>query len=127
MHVTALQGGELAQRKGGGGVGRSRAGQRNENLIGVQPGVLATQIVGFQGLDGLDGGGGDQIDFLINAGQLLQRVEQGRGRRTQQGAGLAGDHGAVRQLDGGSGAPPVFSETAWAACSTGRLPSTSPA
>ena len=108
-------------------VGSSRAGKREQDLVGVQTGVLAAQIVGLEGLDGLDGGGRNEVKLLVDAGQLFQRVEQSGGSGTQQGAGLAGDNGAVRQLDGGSGGTAVFSETAWAACSTGRLPRVSPA
>ena len=37
----------------------------------------------------------------VNTGQLLQRVQQGCRRRTQQRAGLAGDNRAVCQLNGG--------------------------
>ena len=83
--------------------GSSRAGQGDQDLVGVQAGVLAAQIVGLEGLDGLDGGGRNEVKLLVDTGQLFQRVEQSGGSGTQQGAGLAGDNGTVRQLDGGSG------------------------
>ena len=127
MHIAALQVGELLEGCSSSGILRGRAGQGNQDLVGVQAGVLAAQIVGLEGLDGLDGGGRNEVELLVDAGQLFQRVEQSGGSGTQQGAGLAGDNGTVRQLNGGSGGTAGLSETAWAACSTGRLPWVSPA
>ncbi len=66
----------------------------------MQAGILAAQIVGLERLDGLDGGSADKVGLLRDAGQCLEGVDQGTGRRAQQGAGLAGDHSAVRQLNG---------------------------
>lgn len=77
----------------------------------MQAGIPAAEVVGLEGLDGLDGAGGDQVDLMVDAGQLLEGIEQGRRGCAQQGTVLAGDDGAVRQLDGGS-APPVRSATA---------------
>ena len=78
----------------------------------MQAGVLAAQIIGFQGLDRLNGAAGDEVFFLVDAGQLLEGIQQGRGSSTQQRAGLAGDNGTVRSWMAAAGAPPVFSETA---------------
>ena len=99
VHVAAFQLGELAQGLGGSLVLGSRAGKGNQDLVGVQAGVLAAQIIGFQGLDGLNGAAGDEVFFLVDAGQLLEGIQQGRGSSTQQRAGLAGDNGTVRQLN----------------------------
>ena len=71
----------------------------------MQTGVLATQIVGLEGLDRLDGSGADQIRLLRDARQILERIDQGACGSAQQRAGLAGDDGAVRQLDGGGRCP----------------------
>ena len=103
VHIAALQVGELLEGGCSSGILRGRAGQGNQDLVGVQAGVLAAQIVGLEGLDGLDGGGRNEVKLLVDTGQLFQRVEQSGGSGTQQGAGLAGDNGAVRQLNGGSG------------------------
>ena len=56
VHIAALQVGELLEGGCSSGILRGRAGQGNQNLVGVQTGVLAAQIVGLEGLDGLDGG-----------------------------------------------------------------------
>ena len=68
----------------------------------MQTGVLATQIVGLEGLDRLDGGGADQIRLLRDARQILERIDQGACGSTQQRAGLAGDDSAVAQFNGSS-------------------------
>ena len=127
VHIAALQVGELLEGGCSSGILRGRAGQGNQDLVGVQTGVLAAQIVGLEGLDGLDGGSRNEVKLLVDAGQFFQRVEQSGGSGTQQGPVLP-----VTTVPSGSsmaaaGAPPVFSETAWAACSTGRLPWVSPA
>ena len=52
-------------------VGCSRGGQGDQNLIGVQPRVMAAQIVRFQALDGLDGFRGDQMQLMVDMSQNL--------------------------------------------------------
>mgnify|MGYP007047938630 CR=1 FL=1 len=81
MHVTALQLGELAQGGSRSLALSSRAGKSNQDLVGVQAGVLAAKIARLKGLDGFDGAGGDEVDLLIDTGQTLEGVEQGRGGR----------------------------------------------
>ena len=103
VHVAALELGELLQSDSSRLILGGRAGQRDQDLIGVQAGIPAAEVVGLEGLDGLDGAGGDQVDLMVDAGQLLEGVEQGRRGCAQQGTVLAGDDSAVRQLDGGSG------------------------
>ena len=61
VDVAALELGELMEGQRGGLVLSSRAGQRDQNFIGVQAGVPAAQIVRLQGLDGLNGTGGDEV------------------------------------------------------------------
>ena len=77
----------------------TEAGQRDQNLVGVQAGVPAAQVVRFQRLDRLDSMRRDKINFLIDTCQLFQCIQECRGRRAQQ-RGLAGDDRTVRQLDG---------------------------
>lgn len=82
--------------------------------VGVQARVPAAEVVRLERLDWFDGAGGDQIHLLIDAGQLFQRVQQGRGCRTQQRAGLACDNRAVGQFNR-SGRPTVGGfDMAWA-------------
>ena len=57
VDIAALQLGQLGQRRGGVGVVGRRAGQRDQQFIGMQPGILAAQVGGFQRLDGGDGPG----------------------------------------------------------------------
>lgn len=127
VHIAALQVGELLEGGCSSGILRGRAGQGNQDLVGVQTGVFAAQIVGLEGLDGLDGGGRNEVKLLVDTGQLFSALS-----RAEEAAPSRGPVLPVTTVPSGSsmaaaGAPPVFSETAWAACSTGRLPWVSPA
>ena len=51
VHIAALQVGELLEGGCSSGILRGRAGQGDQDLVGVQAGVLAAQIVGLEGLD----------------------------------------------------------------------------
>ena len=55
------------------------------------------QILQLHLADGLDDRGGDQLQLVVDARQMLQRVQQKCRRGPQQGGSLAGDHSAVRQ------------------------------
>lgn len=79
VHIAALQVGELLEGGCSSGILRGRAGQGNQDLVGVQTGVLAAQIVGLERLDGLDGGSADQVGLLRDAGQCLEGIDQGAG------------------------------------------------
>ena len=47
VHIAALQVGDLFHSLGGVLILGNRAGQRDQNLVGVQAGVLAAQVVRF--------------------------------------------------------------------------------
>ena len=72
MDVAALQVGDLLHGLGGVFIFGDRAGQGDQNLIGVQARVPAAEVVRLERLDRFDGAGGDQIDLLIDAGQLFR-------------------------------------------------------
>ncbi len=55
VHIAALEVGQLMHGRCSLLVVGSRAGQGDQDLVGVQAGVLAAQIVGLEGLDGLNG------------------------------------------------------------------------
>ena len=99
MDVAALQVGDLLHGLGGVFIFGDRTGQGDQNLVGVQARVPAAEVVRLERLDRFDGAGRDQISLLIDAGQLFQSVQQGRGCRTQQRAGLACDNRAVGQFN----------------------------
>ena len=71
----------------------------------MQAGILAAQIVGLEGLDGLNGSRTHKVGLLRDTGQHLESIHQSRCCCTQQRTGLAGNNGAVRQLNGGSRGP----------------------
>ena len=72
MDVAALQVGDLLHGLGGVFIFGDRAGQGDQNLVGVQARVPAAEVVRLERLDRFDGAGGDQIGLLIDAGQLFQ-------------------------------------------------------
>ena len=74
----------------------------------MQARVVVAQVVDLQILNGLDDGGGNQVDFLFDAGQRLERVEQQRRGSAQQIAGFAGDDATVGHFHGGGGLPRLF-------------------
>ena len=66
----------------------------------MEPRVVVAEVVEFQLLDGLDDLGRDEVHGVRDAGELLQGVQQHGGGGAQQSGGLAGDDGAVVELDG---------------------------
>ena len=123
VHIATLEVGQLVHSCCGKLAGSGRAGQGDQDLVGMQTGVLAVQIVGLEGLDRLDGSGADQIRLLRDARQILERIDQGACGSAQQRAGLAGDDSSMAA----AGAPPVASLRACACFSTSRAPMVSPA
>ena len=99
MGFTVFQLRKLAQGPGRVVVGGGGNGQGNEHLIGVQARVVVAQVLALQILYGLDNLGRDQVSLLRDPGQLLQRVQDHRGGRSEQVCGLAGDDLAVGQLN----------------------------
>ena len=67
--------GELVQRPPGQGIGGGADGQSDEGLIGVEPGIRASQMLDLHGLDGLDGLPGDEVVLMADPGQALEGVE----------------------------------------------------
>ena len=70
----------------------------------MQAGVLRAEVLDLQGLNGLNGGLGHQMDALTaGVGQVLQGVEQSGGGTAHQFRGLPVHNGAVMELDGHGG------------------------
>ena len=93
MDVAALQVGDLLHGLGGVFIFGDRAGQGDQNLVGVQARVPAAEVVRLERLDRFDGAGGDQIGLLIDAGQLFQRVQIRLGAPSLQRKTLTSPHG----------------------------------
>ena len=69
----------------------------------MKPGIVVTQIIAFQGLDGLDHGGRNEVRLFFDAAQRFGRVQHRGGGGAHQIAGFAGDDLAVAQLNGQGG------------------------
>ena len=72
-----------------------------KHLVGVQAGVVVAETLDLELLDRLDDELRQDVQVVRQTGERLERGEQGCGRGAEQGSGLAGDDGAVGQLDGG--------------------------
>ena len=103
MRLTAAQLIELVDGKLNEGVGHGAYRQRNEQLIGVKSGVVITQMLYLEVLNRLDNSGSDEQQLFINACKVLECIHKTSRACTEQGAGLAGDDSAVRQLNGDGG------------------------
>ena len=101
MGVRVLQlceTGERAPAQIRGGRGH---GQRDEHLVGVEARVAAAQVVRLERLDGLDRLRGQEVRCGVDPGQVLERVQQHRGRAAQQRTRLARHERAVVEDDRG--------------------------
>ena len=108
MELAALELVELVEGQFRVFVGLRADGEGDEDLIDMEPRVVVAEVVEFQLLDGLDDLGGDEVDLIRDAGEFLQRVQQHGGGGAEQRRGLAGDDGAVVQLDGSGHASGQF-------------------
>ena len=66
---------ELLHRQCCGGVGSGTDRKRNQDLIGVQAGIVITEIIHLQPLNRLDYDGRKQMHLIIDASQLLECIE----------------------------------------------------
>ena len=83
-------------------VGSGAHGQRDQNFIGVETWVAASEVLDFQLLDRLDRDRGDQVLIVRNIAKYLDSIQkQGSGSAEQVGC-LSGGDGSVRKFDGSS-------------------------
>ncbi len=80
----------------GGGADR----QGDQDLVGVQAGVMIAQMRQLQVLNGGENLGGDQLDLLGDTRQPFERVEQASGGGAQQGGRLSCHDFSIRQFNG---------------------------
>ena len=83
-------------------VGSGAHGQRDQNFIGVETRVAASEVLDFQLLDRLDRDRRDQVLIVRNIAKYLDSIQkQGSGSAEQVGC-LSGGDGSVRKFDGSS-------------------------
>ena len=90
VHVAAVERAELLHGAHGVFIRRGADGQRQQHFIGVQAGVEALHIAGFEGLNGPDDRRGDELDLVGNAREHLERIEQRSGGGTEESGGGGG-------------------------------------
>ena len=74
MHLAAGKLWKLAHGLGGCRIPGGGGGEGDQQLVRVQPGIFAAQILCFQVLDGLDGGRRNHPDAVGDAREALQGV-----------------------------------------------------
>ena len=100
MHLAAIQ---LWQ--GGKGVAaifvvEAQHGEGDTYLIGMQARIIATQQRHFHPLDGLDHLLRNQLDIMVDMGQMLGGIQQQSGAGAEAGTGFGGDDRTLAQLNG---------------------------
>ena len=106
--LTTLEIVQLFYGAAGHGIGHRTDGQGYEQLVGVETGIMISQMLYLQMLDGLDNAGGYQRKLLVYTRQGLYGIEQAGGRSAQKGGGLAGDYAPVVELQSYGGAAGLF-------------------
>ena len=99
MDFTAPQCAQLFHGQLCRGVGSGTDGESNEDFVGVQTGIPVAQMVYLSNmLDGFDNHRGNQVDFVADACQCFQSIQQQCGAGAQQIGSAAGYDPSVRQF-----------------------------
>ena len=101
VHLATVEEWEAVEGAAAVVVEEAEDGEGDEHLVGVEARVAAVQHVDLGVLDGLYHLLRDELDAVVDAGEVLKGVEQQCGAGAKQVAGSGGDDGAVGQLDGG--------------------------
>ena len=63
---------------------RRQDGEGHQHLIGVKPGIAASQILDLGLLDGLNHALRDELHLMVDAGQMFGHIEQEGGATAEQ-------------------------------------------
>ena len=83
MSVAAAEVAQLVQGLARVVVTRRGDRQGDEHLIGVEPWVPAAEVLGFEGLDRLDGLTSQKVDVVPDPRQNFERIQE-HGRRASE-------------------------------------------
>ena len=72
--LAALELGQLPHCQISSRVGGRADGERDQHLIGVQPGISASQIQGLETLYGFNGSGRDHVQFIIQTTESCREI-----------------------------------------------------
>src|SRR5699024_3925603 len=98
----SVQFGELGESEACLRVIGGACGERDQDLVCVKTRVPALQIVHFQFLDRLNGLRRDDVETVIQTGEILQYIQQQGCRCSKQVCRLPCDDPSVFQFDSGS-------------------------
>ena len=102
MNVAASEVAQLVQGLARVFVARRGHRQGDEHFVGVEPWVPAAKVLGFEGLDRLNGLASQKVDVVLDPGQNLERIQEHGRRASEEPRGFACDDLPVGQFDRGS-------------------------
>ena len=85
-----------------------RNGERKQDLVHMEVGILVAHMRGLELLNRLDDGRGKESRCIVDACEVLERVEEHCGAGTEKLGGLARDDRAVLQLERNGGSVGFF-------------------
>ena len=100
VHLAAVEQGQAVEGATAVVVQQAQYREGDQHLVGVQARVAAVQHVDLGVLDGLYHLLRDELDAVVDAGEVLEGVEQQGGAGTEEVACGGGDDGAVGKFDG---------------------------
>ena len=101
MHLAALQLRQTLQGTATVVIIQTQHRERHQHLIGVEPWIIAVQQGDLGLLYGLYHLLRDEFDAVINAGQMLGRIQDQGGAGAEERARLGADERPVREFDRG--------------------------
>ena len=108
MHLAAGKAFQAIQRRAGVFVAHRTDRKRYKHLIGVEARIVVAQETGFEPLYRFDDRRGHKKNIVVDIRKAFKRIQQHCARSAEQGACLAGDYPAVRQVDCGGGSSGRF-------------------
>ena len=99
MSLTAIKFGKFLESAAAEVVVTREDRESDEDLIGVQTRVPASEVIRFRVLNRLDHILGDKFDRVINSGEVFHRIKKEGSRRAEEFAGFGGDDRSVGEFD----------------------------
>lgn len=99
VYLTSAKLRELRQSEAAVFIGLGHDGKGHEHFVGMQAGVVASEVLHFRGLDRLDHCLRDELHAVVNARKVLDGIEDKGGAGPEEVGGFGCDDGTVGELD----------------------------